>query len=220
MLNIAIDGPSGSGKSTVAKALAKKLNIMYLDTGAMYRGVGYYLLKHNIDPSNEKGVLNILDALCMDIVYSDGVQKVVVNGEDVTPYIRENNISMAASTASKIKEVRVKLVKLQREIAKKSNCVLDGRDIGTYVLPDAKYKFFLDASLDIRANRRFLELKSKGSNLTFDEIKEDMFTRDEQDSKRAFAPLKPANDAIIVDTSNLDIDGVLSLLASYIKWNF
>ncbi|HOB64743.1 MAG TPA: (d)CMP kinase, partial [Clostridia bacterium] len=139
MLNIAIDGPAGAGKSTMAKALAKKLNIVYLDTGAMYRGVAYYVLQRGVDPADEANVIPLLDGIEMDIVYENGQQKVVICGEDVTPYIREHNISMAASTVSKIPAVRIKLVELQRAIAAKTPCVLDGRDIGSYVLPNAPY---------------------------------------------------------------------------------
>jgi cytidylate kinase len=210
--NIAIDGPSGSGKSTVAKGLSKLLDIMYLDTGAMYRGAAHYVLQRGADPANEAQVLSILDGLQMDIIYDKGEQKVFVCGADVTPYIREHNISMAASTVSKIPAVRIKLVKLQREIAKKATCVLDGRDIGTYVLPDAKFKFFLDASIDVRAKRRYDELKQRGADVNFDEVKQDMAARDEQDSKRDFAPLKPADDAVIIDTSSLKVDEVIEKL--------
>lgn len=216
MKNIAIDGPSGSGKSTVAKLLAKKLEITYLDTGAMYRGMGYFALKNNIDPSDEKEVTKILDTLNMEIKYKNGEQKVLVNGEDVTPYIRENHISMAASTISKIPSVRLKLVDLQRKIAASNDCVLDGRDIGSYVLPDAKYKFYLTASAEERAKRRFLELKEKGQNIPYDEVYNDIVRRDEQDSTRAFAPLVVAKDAIVIDTTNLKIEETLAKVMTYL----
>ena len=141
-MNIAIDGPSGSGKSTIAKIIAKKMHISYLDTGAMYRAIGYYVLQNGVDPSEEEKVVKLIEDITMDIGEDNGVQQVSVNGENVTPYIRENRISMAASTVSKIPAVRIKLVELQRKIAAKSDCVLDGRDIGSYVLPNAEYKFF------------------------------------------------------------------------------
>lgn len=206
MRNIAIDGPSGSGKSTVAKLIAKHLKITYLDTGAMYRGMGYFALKNNIDPADEDAVKSILDSINMEIKYINGEQKVIVNNEDVTPYIRENRISMAASTISKIPLVRLKLVELQRKIAASSDCVLDGRDIGSYVLPNAKYKFYLTASAQERASRRYNELLEKGQNVPYDEVLADIIKRDEQDSTRAFAPLVIAKDAIVIDTTKFSIE--------------
>jgi cytidylate kinase len=216
MRNIAIDGPSGSGKSTVAKEIAEKLKITYLDTGAMYRGMGYYALKNKINPSDEKAVIKILDTINMEIKYIDGEQKVVVNGEDVTPFIRENHISMAASTISKIPSVRLKLVELQRKIASLNECVLDGRDIGSYVLPNAPYKFYLTASAEERAKRRFEELKQKGQNIPYDEVYNDIVKRDEQDSTRAFAPLVISEDAIVIDTTNLNIEETLNKVMDYL----
>jgi cytidylate kinase len=209
MRNVAIDGPSGSGKSTVAKLIAKKLKITYLDTGAMYRGMGYFALKNNINPGDENEVTKILDTINMEIKYINGEQKVFVNGEDVTPFIRENHISMAASTISKIPSVRLKLVELQRIIASTSDCVLDGRDIGSYVLPNAKYKFYLTASAEERAKRRFLELTEKGQNIPYNEVYDDIIKRDEQDSTRAFAPLAIAKDALVIDTTYLRIEETL-----------
>ncbi|HOO22273.1 MAG TPA: (d)CMP kinase [Clostridia bacterium] len=216
MRTIAIDGPSGSGKSTIAKLLAKKLGITYLDTGAMYRGMGYYALKNNIDPADEEQVKPILDDITMEIKYVNGEQKVIVNGEDVTPYIRENRISMAASTISKIPAVRLKLVELQRKIASTSDCVLDGRDIGSYVLPDAPYKFFMTASAEERAKRRYKELTEKGQSVTYDEILADIIKRDEQDSTRAFAPLTIAKDAIVIDTTRLSIEECLEKVIGHL----
>lgn len=208
MLNIAIDGPSGSGKSTVAKFLSKKLNITYLDTGAMYRAIGFYVLKLNINPNDEAGIVPILDDIKMDINYVDGTQKVFVNGKDVTPYIREHKISMAASTVSKIPAVRLKLVELQREIAKKTDCVLDGRDIGSYVLPSAEFKFFMTAAAEERAKRRYKELLEKGQNISYDEVYNDIIARDMQDSGRKFAPLVKTDDAILIDTTNMTVEEV------------
>lgn len=206
--NIAIDGPSGAGKSTIAKFLAKKLNILYLDTGAMYRGVGYFVTKRGIDPADEERVLSVLDEITMEIIYDNGSQRVIVCGEDVTPFIREHSISMAASTVSKIPAVRIKLVELQRQIASSTDCVLDGRDIGTYVLPHAKYKFFLTAAPEERARRRYVELTEKGSNITFEEVLADVKARDYQDMNRDFAPLKPADDSIIIDSTKMTVEEV------------
>lgn len=206
--NIAIDGPSGAGKSTIAKFLAKKLNILYLDTGAMYRGVGYFVTRRGIDPADEERVLSVLDEITMEIIYDNGSQRVIVCGEDVTPFIREHSISMAASTVSKIPAVRIKLVELQRQIASSTDCVLDGRDIGTYVLPNAKYKFFLTAAPEERARRRFVELSEKGSSITFEEVLADVKARDYQDMNRAFAPLKPADDSIIIDSTKMTVEEV------------
>ena len=206
--NIAIDGPSGAGKSTIAKYLAKKLNILYLDTGAMYRGVGYFVTKRGIDPADEERVLAVLDDITMEIIYDNGSQRVIVCGEDVTPFIREHSISMAASTVSKIPAVRIKLVELQRQIASSTDCVLDGRDIGTYVLPNAKYKFFLTAAPEERARRRYVELSEKGSSITFEEVLADVKARDYQDMNRDFAPLKPADDAIIIDSTKMSVEEV------------
>lgn len=201
MLNIAIDGPSGAGKSTAAKMLAKQLKIAYLDTGAMYRGVAYYVIQKGADPGDEASVVPLLCGIKMDILYENGTQKVIICGEDVTPYIREHTISMAASTVSKIPAVRIKLVELQREIASKVPCVLDGRDIGSYVLPDAPFKFFLTATPQVRAKRRYAELVAKGVQISLDEVLSDITARDYQDSHRAFAPLKAMPDAVIIDTT-------------------
>lgn len=216
MKNIAIDGPSGSGKSTIAKLISKTLGITYLDTGAMYRGMGYFALKNNIDPSDEKAVLDVLNDINLEIKYVDGEQKVFVNGEDVTPYIRENHISMAASTISKIPAVRLKLVELQRKIASNTDCVLDGRDIGSYVLPDAKYKFFMTATPEERAFRRCKELKEKGQVIPYEDILADIMKRDQQDSTRAFAPLVIAEDAIVIDNTKLEIGDVLKIIMGYL----
>lgn len=212
--NIAIDGPSGAGKSTIAKFLAKKLDILYLDTGAMYRGVGYFITKRGIDPKDENAVLSVLDEITMEIIYDNGAQRVIVCGEDVTPFIREHSISMAASTVSKIPAVRLKLVDLQRKIASSADCVLDGRDIGTYVLPNAKYKFFLTADAEERARRRYAELIEKGSDITFEEVLRDVKARDYQDMNRSFAPLKPADDAVIIDSTSMSVAEVAESIVS------
>lgn len=213
---IAIDGPSGSGKSTIAKILAKKLGISYLDTGAMYRGIAYYVIKKGIEVTDEAAVIEALKDISMQISEKDGVQQVIVNGENVTPYIRENSVSMAASTVSKIPAVRIKLVELQRKIASESDCVLDGRDIGSYVLPNADYKFYLTADSRVRAVRRQAELAQKGQILTVDEIQKDIEARDLQDTTRAFAPLVICSDAMFLDTSALSIDEVTDIVLKHI----
>ncbi|MCR4661812.1 MAG: (d)CMP kinase [Clostridia bacterium] len=217
-MNIAIDGPSGSGKSTIAKRIAKKLGISYLDTGAMYRGIAYFYCNKNIDVSDVNAVKSLLGDIKLDVVNDGGIQKIIINGEDVTPYIRQNHISMAASTVSKIPEVRIKLVELQRIIANSTDSIIDGRDIGSYVLPNATYKFYLTASSDVRANRRCIELKEKGQIFSFEEIKADIEKRDYQDKHRDFAPLVICDDAIVIDSSNLTIDEVENLILKNIKY--
>lgn len=207
-MKIAIDGPSGSGKSTIAKFLAQKLGIAYLDTGAMYRAIAYYVLEKDVSPSDEKNVIESLKGLEMAVWEENGVQQVSVNGENVTPFIRENRISMAASTVSKIPAVRIKLVELQREIASKTDCVLDGRDIGSYVLPDADFKFYLTANSLVRAKRRQAELAAKGEEHSVEELQKEMEARDEQDKNRSFAPLTICDDAMVIDTSFMTIDEV------------
>lgn len=209
--NIALDGPSGAGKSTVAKALAKRLDIIYLDTGAMYRSLAYVAVKQGIDVNDEAAVKPMLDNLDMKIITGDS-QQIIVNGENVTPFIREHYVSKAASDISALPSVRIKLVELQRKIAKNDCVVLDGRDIGTYVLPDAKYKFFITATPEVRAKRRFEELKAKGDAPSYEKVLEDIKVRDFNDSHRAFAPLKQADDAVLVDTTNMSIDEVIDFV--------
>ncbi|MDD4120252.1 MAG: (d)CMP kinase [Clostridia bacterium] len=217
-MNIAIDGPAGAGKSTIAKILANKMKILYLDTGAMYRGVAYYIIKKGINPEDREKVEIVLDEISMDIKYHDNIQSVWVNGENISPFIRENYISMAASTVSKYPKVRLKLVEIQREIAEKSDCVLDGRDIGTFVLPKAEYKIFLTASPEVRANRRYLELIDRGQKQPYNQILEEIVTRDYQDTHRDFAPLKQAEDAILLDTSDLSIEEVARSIENICKF--
>jgi cytidylate kinase len=214
--NITIDGPSGSGKSTIAKELSKDLGMTYLDTGAMYRATAYYALQKGVDPADAPAVLDILCGIRMDIKYISGEQKIYICGEDVTPFIREHNISMAASTISKIPEVRLKMVELQRIIAAKTDCVIDGRDIGSYVLPEAKYKFYMTAAADIRAKRRYLELIEKGADVTLEGVLEDIKKRDLQDTTRAFAPLVIPDGAVVIDTSFMSIPEVKSKIKEYI----
>ena len=214
--NITLDGPSGSGKSTIAKALADKLGITYLDTGAMYRAVGYYMLENKIDVSKEEDVVPHLDEIDL-VVKDEGKQEVILNGKDIAGSIRTPEISMAASTVSKIPAVRLKLVELQRKMASQYSMILDGRDIGSYVLPDAEYKFYLTADVDTRAKRRYLELKNKGEDVSLSQVKEQMIARDEQDSSRAFAPLCVPTGAYVIDTSNLGIDEVLDIVINKIN---
>ena len=212
MLNIAIDGPAGAGKSTVAKAIAARLGITYLDTGAMYRAVALYALDNSISPEDEKSVVAVLDKIRIEIKYSEGTQVVYLNGEDVSLRIRENRMSKAASDISKIPAVRLKLVEMQRAIAAGTDVVMDGRDIGSYVLPDANYKFFLTASPAVRAKRRFDELTAKGEKVNYDDILGDIEKRDRNDSTRAFAPLRKTDDAEEIDSSALSAEEVVGLI--------
>ncbi len=214
---IALDGPSGSGKSTIAKILSNKLNILYLDTGAMYRATALKALKMNIDTFDEKGVDTFINDIDIEIKYVDGAQHTYLDGEDVSTKIREPHVSMAASNISSLKNVRIKMVDMQRKIAGNMSCVLDGRDIGSYVLPNADYKFYITASSKVRATRRLLELKEKGFDVDFDKLLSEIEQRDYNDMNREFSPLKQADDAIYIDTSNMTIDEVLKTVMEYIK---
>lgn len=217
MLNIAIDGPSGAGKSTIAKKLAKKLNILYLDTGAMYRALGLKAKKLNIDPNDVKNVESFLNTTNIEIIYKNQEQKIFLDGEDVSTTIREHIISKYASDISKHKKVREKLVKMQREIASKQDSVLDGRDIGSFVLPTSKNKFYLTASSEVRADRRCKELQAKGENVDYNKILQDIIDRDKNDMEREFAPLVQCKDATLIDSSNLSIDEVVEVLIKNLK---
>ena len=215
---IAIDGPSGSGKSTLAKGAAKKLNIMYLDTGAMYRTCALCSIKTGIDPKDEEAVKKMLETMDLKIKFEDGVQHMILNGEDVTGSIRTEEVSKAASNISTWPFVRTVMVEIQRKIAADQSFVVDGRDIGSVVLPNAKYKFFLTASAEARAKRRFLELTQKGdNNQTYEDVLKDIIWRDKQDSERAASPLVKVDDAVEIDTSDIGIEETLDLLLSYIK---
>ncbi len=216
ILNIALDGPSGSGKSTVAKALSKKLNILYLDTGAMYRAVGVKAYSLGIDTFDEEGVKTFIDDIDLEIKYVDGAQRTYLDGVDVSEKIREPHVSMLASNVSSLKCVRLKMVDMQRKIAKSMSCVLDGRDIGSYVLPDAKYKFYVTADSKVRTERRYKELTEKGFTVDFDTLHDEIKQRDYNDSHRDFSPLRQAEDAILVDTSNMSIDEVINNILSKI----
>ncbi len=207
--NVAIDGPAGSGKSTVAKLLAHDYHILYLDTGAMYRACALAALRAKIDVADEAQVCDLMRGVSLSVVYRDGVQHTMLGGEDVSDQIRTPEVSMAASTISKHISVRMKMVEKQREIAGKMSCVLDGRDIGTFVLPDADFKFFLTASAEVRAKRRADEMTAKGYQVDFEALKREIAARDEQDSTREIAPLKKADDAVLIDTSDMTIEEVL-----------
>ncbi len=215
-MNIAIDGPAGAGKSTIAKLLAAKLGILYLDTGAMYRAVGLKALNTGVDISDAAAVEKMLADTKIDVTQENGVQHVYLDGNDVSSAIRENAVSKAASDISAVPCVRYKMVELQREIASRCDTVLDGRDIGTFVLPNAEYKIFLTASAEERAKRRYAELKAKGSTLTLEQIKDDIVKRDYNDSHRTLAPLKKADDAIEVDTTAMSIDDVVGRIYAII----
>ncbi len=217
MINIAIDGPSGAGKSTLAKAIAKALHIHYLDTGAMYRGVAYAALQAGVDIMDAAKVEAFLDNLDIQTVYHHDEQQVLVNGENVMPYIRTPEVSKGASDISAHPCVRLKLVAMQREVAKQYDVVLDGRDIGTFVLPDAEYKFFVTADVEERARRRYKEMKQSGMEGEMEKVLSDMRQRDKNDSSRRMAPLKKADDAILIDTTSMDIDAVLKLVLSKLR---
>lgn len=215
--SIALDGPSGSGKSTIAKFLSKKLDILYLDTGAMYRATALKTIKCGFDSFDEKGVLTFINDIDLEIKYINGAQHTFLDGEDVSEKIREPHVSMAASNVSSLKPVRIKMVEMQRKIAGNTSCVLDGRDIGSYVLPNANYKFYVTASVEERANRRFKELTEKGHKVDYDALKVEIEQRDYNDANRDFSPLKKAEDAIEIDTTNMSIEQVLDTILSYIK---
>ncbi len=214
---IAIDGPAGAGKSTLARILAKELEYIYVDTGALYRAVGYYVIGKGVEPNDADNVVPLLDGLQVSLAFADGVQQVLLNGENISDKIRTPAVSMAASAVSAIPAVRTFLFDLQQNMAKTHNVIMDGRDIGTVVLPWAPIKIFLSASPEARAKRRLKELLEKGENVTFDDVLRDMKQRDYNDSHRAVAPLKPADDAIMVDTSDINLEQSVELLKSIVK---
>lgn len=207
MISIAIDGPSGAGKSTISKQVAQKNGYIYIDTGAIYRTLAYKAISMGIDIANDgDAVVKMLDDTIVTIKHCDDGQHMFLDGKDVTAYIRTPEISMGASDIAKIPYVRSWLLDIQRNFAKENNCIMDGRDIGTVVLPDADVKIFLTASVEARAKRRFDELCQKGTSVTLEEVIADMQKRDQNDSSRACAPLVKAEDAVVVDTSELDFD--------------
>lgn len=204
-LTIAIDGPAGAGKSSVAKEVAKMIGSLYIDTGAMYRAIGVTVLNKGIDLKDKDKVVLALNNINLEVELMEDGQHIFINGEDVNGKIRTPEASMAASAVAVIPEVRLKLVNLQRNIAERNSIVMDGRDIGTYVLPDADIKLFLTASVEERAQRRYRELLEKGEQCTLDEVITDMKQRDKQDTEREFAPLRQAADSILVDTTGLSL---------------
>ena len=217
MINIAIDGPAGAGKSSVAKAVAAKLGFIYVDTGALYRSIGVNALKNSIETTDAEAVIALLPETKVELKYVNGTQKVILNGEDVSEAIRMPEASMAASNVSAIPAVREFLLDLQRDMAKNNNVIMDGGDIGTVILPDAEYKFFLTASAEVRADRRFKELKEKGIDVDYNTLLDEIIQRDYNDSHRATAPLKQADDAILIDSSNLTLEESIDAIVSRIK---
>ncbi len=217
IVNIAIDGPAGAGKSTIAKSVSKQLGFIYVDTGALYRTVGLNALRLGLDTKSAADVVPTLENIKVSLRFVNGEQRVFLGEEDVSAAIRQNEVSMAASNVSAIPEVRAFLFDLQRNIAKENNCIMDGRDIGTVVLPDAKIKIFLTASAEARAERRFKELAEKGQSVDFNALLEEIRQRDYQDSHREIAPLKQAEDAVFVDTTNVGLEDAINLVLTTVK---
>ena len=215
---VAIDGPSGAGKSTLARAAAERLGILYVDTGAIYRTIGLYVQRRGIDPKDTAAVLAALPDIRIGMDHdADGMQRMLLNGEDVTADIRLPEISMYASAVSAIQGVRDFLMEMQRSLARERSVIMDGRDIGTVVLPDADVKIFLYADVEVRAKRRELELRQRGTPKPYEEVLREMEERDYNDTHRAAAPLRAADDAIMVDTSSMDFDASLALLLDVIR---
>lgn len=215
-INIAIDGPSGAGKSTIARIVAKRLNFIYVDTGAMYRAIALYMIQNQVDMDDEAVVAERCPEVLVSIAYQDDTQLVYLNGQDVSADIRQEQVGLMTSKISRYPAVRQKLLDLQREIASRSNVIMDGRDIGTCVLPDADVKIYLTADAAIRAERRYQELLDKGMDADYEEIKRDIIARDNQDMTRAIAPLKKAEDAIVLDSSSLTIEQVTEAIAALV----
>lgn len=217
-ISVAVDGPAGAGKSSVSKAVAAELGYVYIDTGAMYRAAALYAINNGIDIKNEREKLVAnLDKIKIEIKRENGMQKVFLNGEDVSETIRNEAVSVGASDIAVIGEVRAKLVAMQQEMAKNDNVIMDGRDICSTVLPNAQVKIFLTASVEERARRRAEELKQKGVECDFEKIKKDIEYRDKNDSSRAVSPLRKADDATLVDTTELDFDGTVKRIKELIK---
>lgn len=216
-INVAIDGPAGAGKSTIARTAAKELGFIYVDTGALYRTVGLYSIRKGYDTKDAEKVISTLGDIKITLGFKDGEQRVYLNEEDVSEAIRTPEASMGASNVSAIPKVREFLFDLQKNIAKENDCLMDGRDIGTVVLPDAQVKIFLTASPETRAKRRYDELIAKGADVKFEDVLDDLIKRDYQDTHRDIAPLKQADDAVLVDTSDLTFDGSLEAVKNVIK---
>ena len=214
---IALDGPSGAGKSTIAKRLSAELGFVYVDTGAMYRTVGLYCLQNNVDINDEAAVSAVLGNISIELKYVDGEQRIFLNGTDVSAEIRMNEVSMAASKTSAYKAVRAFLLDAQRNVAKTQSVIMDGRDIGTVVLPDAEIKIFIVGDATVRAKRRHKELLEKGQSISLQEVLEDIITRDHNDTNRAEAPLKQAKDAILLDTTYKNFDEAYEAVLEIVK---
>ena len=217
---VAIDGPGGAGKSTISKAVAKRLGIIYVDTGALYRTVGYYACEHGLSVEEAKisdKITPMLADINIEIAYVDGAQHVILNGEDLGDKIRRPDISMYASACSSVPSVRAFLLEAQKKLARENSVIMDGRDIGTVILPDAEVKIFLTASNEARAMRRYKELTEKGVAVKYEDVLNEMNERDAADSGRAVAPLKPADDAHVFDNSNYDFDGSVEYIINYIS---
>ena len=217
VINVAIDGPAGAGKSTVSRAAAKEIGYIYVDTGALYRAVGVNALRIGADTKNAEQVAASLSGISVDLAFENGEQRVLLNGEDVSLEIRPPQASMAASDVSAVPQVRDFLFDLQKNIAAANNCIMDGRDIGTVVLPDAQVKIFLTASPEERAARRYKELVEKGSSVNYKDVLEDLIKRDYNDSHRAVAPLKPAEDSVILDTTGFTLEKSVNEIIRIIK---
>lgn len=220
MFNIAIDGPAGAGKSTIAKRAAKKLDFIYVDTGAMYRSMALYLIRKQVTAGETEQIVKLLPEIDVTIAYENGEQHVYLNGEDVSLLIRNEEVSQMTSTISTIPQVREKLLSLQRNLAKENHVLMDGRDIGTCVLPDAQLKIYLTASVKVRAKRRYDEMQQKGMECDLKELEESIKERDERDMNRKIAPLKQAEDAVLLDTSDMNIDEVVNAILAMVKERF
>ncbi|SEF41821.1 cytidylate kinase [Eubacterium ruminantium] len=216
-MNVAIDGPAGAGKSTIARLAAKKLGFLYVDTGAMYRAIALYLLWDDTDIENEESLKKALDRININIVYEKGVQHVFLNFQDVSAEIRSEKVSIMASKTSALQPVRDKLLDLQKSIAASNDVIMDGRDIGTNILPNAEVKIYLDASTDVRAKRRYDEMKAKGESPDMESIKKNIILRDEQDMNRKIAPLRKAEDAVLIDSSDMSIDQVVDRIVALVN---
>ena len=217
MIAVAIDGPSGAGKSTIARKVAGELGFLYIDTGALYRSIGYYVLKKGGDPEKKEDVEAALAGIRLELRHADGVQRVFLNGEDVSDQIRTPAVSMAASHVSVFPAVRAFLLELQRKMAREHNVIMDGRDIGTVVLPEAELKIFLTATPEDRARRRYEELVEKGEAVTFDEVLKDVIQRDYNDTHRDIAPLRQAEDAVLTDTTGFELPQSVALIRSLVE---
>ena len=217
MINIAIDGPAGAGKSTIAKRVAKELSYIYVDTGAMYRAMALYLHRNGIAADDTDKIAAACTGADISIEYRDGEQVVLFGGENVNPYLRTQEVSAMASRSSAVPQVRTRLVELQQELAAAQNVVMDGRDIGTVVLPDAQVKIYLTASVEVRARRRFLELQEKGEPAVLEEIAAEIAERDHRDMTREVSPLRQAEDAVLVDTSDMGIDEVADRILEIVR---